>query len=248
MRKHLHLLAATVLMMFCVGSTCAADFSLGMAAAVATSPYKSHDNYLGVAPFASYDGGRLYLRPSEAGVYLWNNGGHKVGAAIRYSWLKFDPDDCDDGEMRHLDKRRSTLMAGLSYSYTGTWGILRLGITRDILGRSDGYAGEASYHIPLTQGKLTLLPGAGVSWQSRKHADYYFGVSRGESIRSGIRTHTAKASFAPFVAVEGKFALTSRLSAVASLRGELLTGSVKKSPMVGRSYTVSAAVGIQLAF
>ncbi len=89
--------------------------------AVSTSPYKSHDNYLGVAPFASYDGGRLYLRASEAGAYLWKNDKHKIGAGLRYSWLSFDPDDTDDSRMKRLDKRSSTLMAGLSYSYAGSF-------------------------------------------------------------------------------------------------------------------------------
>lgn len=150
--------------------------------------------------------------------------------------------------MRMLDKRRSTLMAGLSYSFVGAWGMIRSSVARDILGKSDGYAAEASYHLPIIREKLTVLPGAGVAWQSGKHSDYYFGVSREESARSGMRGYEADASFLPFVGVEAKYAVTERLSAVAAIRAELLTGSIKDSPMVGRSATVSGALGAQFTF
>ncbi len=226
----------------------AAEFSIGAAMAVSTSPYTSHDAYFGAMPFASYEGGRVYLRASGAGVYLWKNERHGIGAEAWHFGLNFDPDDCDDEGMKALDRRRSTLMAGLSYRYTGSFGMLRVGVVRDILGKSDGYAAEASYHIPFTRGKLTLLPGVGASWQSGKHADYYFGVSRGEADRSGVHAYNAKGSFLPFVGVEAKYDITNRLSAVAAFRAELLTGSIRNSPMTGRACTVSGAVGIQFSF
>ncbi|MDR2945429.1 MAG: MipA/OmpV family protein, partial [Candidatus Adiutrix sp.] len=175
-------LAIMVLVMLFLGlasvTAGAAEFSLGAGVAASTSPYKSHDSQLTVSSFISYDNGRVYLRGAEAGVYLWNTGRHKVSAAVQYSWLEFDPGACDDGQMRGLEKRRSTLMAGLSYTYAAPLGQIRLGVTGDVLGRSGGFVGEAAYqHNPITLGNLTLLPGLGVSWQCREHADYYFGVS-----------------------------------------------------------------------
>lgn len=245
--KHITLLLFLVVT-FRFAAASGADFSIGVALGASTSPYKSHDGYLMVSPFAGYDSERFYLQASDAGVYLLKAGGHAIGAGVSYSWLEFDPDDCDDWRMKRLDKRRSTLMAGLTYSYTGRLGIFRTKVLRDILGWSDGFSGEASYHFPLMWGGLTLLPGAGVTWNSSKHADYYFGVSRSESARSGLRAHTAKASVSPFVSLEGKYTITERWSVVASARMEMLAGSIKRSPMTGRSCTVSGAVGIQFTF
>lgn len=226
----------------------AAEFSLGAGVAASTSPYKSQDASLSAAPLVTYDSDRLYLRGTEAGVYIWKNEQHAIGAGVEYSWMNYDPDDSDDAGMKKLDKRRSTLMAGLSYSYTGAWGMIRAGLARDILGKSDGYVAEASYRLPIVREKLTVLPGAGVSWKSGKEADYYFGVSRGESARSGIKRYEAGAAVLPFVSVEAKYTITERWSAVAALKAELLTGSIKDSPMVGRSATVSGAIGAQFTF
>ncbi|MDR2947559.1 MAG: MipA/OmpV family protein [Candidatus Adiutrix sp.] len=81
-----------------------------------------------------------------------------------------------------------------------------------------------------------------------RHADYYFGVSRDEAARSGLERHEATDSFLPFAGIQAQYAITDRLSAVVALRGELLTGSVKDSPMAGRSYTASGAAGLQFTF
>ncbi|MCC8164571.1 MAG: MipA/OmpV family protein [Planctomycetes bacterium] len=226
----------------------AAEFSLGGGVAAATSPYKSHDANILVSPFASVAMGRVYLEPAAVGVHLVNNDTHTLGAEMTYSWFEFDPDDCDDGGMRRLDKRRSTLMAGLAYSVRGAWGMAKVRLSHDILGRSNGAVGEASYHVPVRVGRLDLVPGAGVTWSSEKQADYYFGVTRAESVRSGVQSHEAGSSLSPFVRLEAKYTLGQRWSVVASAEARLLTGSVKNSPMVGRSATVSGALGVLFTF
>ena len=52
----------------------------------------------------------------------------------------------------------------------------------------------------------------------------------------------------PFAALEAKYVINSRWSVVAAVRVNVLTGSVKDSPMVGRSATVSGALGVQFTF
>ncbi len=226
----------------------AAEFSLGGGVAVGTSPYRSHDTHILAAPLASFEMGRVSIQPTGAGVYLWNNGTHKLGAELSYSPLEFDPKDCDDSDMRNLDKRRSTLMAGLAYSVQGNWGMAKVRLAHDILGHSNGAVGEASYHMPVRLGNLTLVPGAGVAWSSEKHAEYYFGVSRRESVRSGIRANSPGSSVTPFARLEAKYTINDRWSVVASAEARLLTGSIKKSPMVGRSATVSGGLGVLFTF
>ncbi len=38
-----------------------------------------------------------------------------------------------------------------------------------------------------TNGGLTVTPGIGVQWNSENQNEYYYGVSRKESARSGLR-------------------------------------------------------------
>ena len=226
----------------------AADFSLGAVFAISTAPYKSYDKYIMVSPFATYDGQRFYVQGAGAGVHLLKNEVHKISAGVSYFGLHFDPDDTDNRAMKNLNRRKSTMMADLTYSVITKVGVGKIKASRDVLGISDGYTVDACWQLPLIREKYTIMPSAGVLWSSREQADYYFGVSRGESWRSGLKRHTATSNFSPYLKLDAKYHFTDRWSAVASVHVNFLTGDVKDSPMVGKSATIGGAIGAQFTF
>lgn len=61
--------------------------------------------------------------------------------------------------MKALDKRRSTVMAGLRYNHTADWGVVSAEYLGDVLDNSDGFTADLSYLYPIQQGWFTLLPG-----------------------------------------------------------------------------------------
>lgn len=226
----------------------ALDLSLGAAMTVATSPYKKHDATYLPTPMIRYEADHLYVRNAGAGVYLFKNETHKIGLGVSYAGLHFDPDDTKDHQLKRLNKRKSTLMGDFSYEAITKIGIAKIKLSRDLLGHSDGYTVDAVFQVPLIRECYTIMPGVGVLWSSRKQSDYYFGVGRGESARSGVREYTAKANFSPYVKLEGKYDFNERWSAVGGVYVNFLTGSIKNSPMVGRSATVAGALGMQYKF
>ncbi len=221
----------------------AADFSLGAAFSAKTSPYKSHDPYLMVSPFALYDGDHFYLRGATGGVHLFKNETHKLSLGVSYAGLQFDPDDTDDRMMKRLDKRKSTMMGDLSYAVITPIGLGKLKLSRDLLGRSDGYVADASFGVPLIRECFTIMPMAGVEWSSKKQADYYYGISNHEAQRINRPEYDVSANFSPYVKLEAKFQFTERWGAVAGAEVKFLTGDIKNSPMVGRSCVVGGFLG-----
>ncbi len=103
--------------------------------------------------------------------------------------MYFKPGDSDSEQMRRLDKRKSTVMAGLSYVHNTPYGFLRTTIAGDTLDNSNGINWDLARLYRYTNGNLTLTPGIGVEWNSDNQNEYYYGVSRHESRRSGMRSY-----------------------------------------------------------
>ena len=56
-----------------------------------------------------------------------------------------------------------------------------------------------------TNGNLTLTPGIGVEWNSDNQNEYYYGVSRHESRRSGMRSYDPDSSWNPYLELSANY-------------------------------------------
>lgn len=246
MRKML-LLAVTALVLS-ASVVAAGELSVGAVGSVSISPYKSYDVQVLPFPFITYKDDRFYVKGSSLGVHLYKDERHEVSVGASYLGLEFRPSRTDNRALKHLDKRRSTLMADASYSFVSKIGLFRAQIGRDVLGFSDGYLASASMHVPWITDTFVIMPGAGVQWASSKHNDYYFGVSRKEANRSGLNRYQVGRTFSPFATLEAKYKLSECWDLVAKGKVEYLNGRIKHSPMVGKSYAASFMAGVQYNF
>ncbi len=88
-------------------------------------------------PVISYER-KLLVPRSGRGYYLWNDTNDKLSITAYWSPMYFKPGDSDSEQMRRLDKRKSTVMAGLSYVHNTPYGFLRTTIAGDTLDNSNG--------------------------------------------------------------------------------------------------------------
>jgi hypothetical protein len=56
-----------------------------------------------------------------------------------------------------------------------------------------------------TNGGLTLTPGIGVQYSSENYNDYYYGVSKNESRRSGLKTYGADDGWDPYLELTASY-------------------------------------------
>ncbi len=80
-----------------------------------------------------------------------------------WSPMYFKPGDSDSEQMRKLDRRKTTMMAGLSYVHNTQYGFLRTTLAGDTLGNSNGITWDTARLYRYTNGNLTLTPGIGPS-------------------------------------------------------------------------------------
>ncbi|MEE3661495.1 MipA/OmpV family protein [Brenneria sp. g21c3] len=226
----------------------AADVSLGLGAAGATSVYRGDDNAVYPLPMLNYESENVYFRGLGGGYYLWNDGENKLSLSAYYLPLGLKPSDNDDERMRQLDKRRGTLMAGAAYRHIADWGEIRTILSGDTLDYSNGFLWDTAYLYRFTAGDLTVVPGFGVTWFSENMNRYYYGVSRGESARSGFGRYQPGDGWSPYVELSANYQINPSWSAWAVGRYTRLSDEVKESPIVDSSYSAAMSVGVSYRF
>ncbi len=138
--------------------------------------------------------------------------------------------------MRHLDDRKSTMMAGLSYAHFTQYGYLRTTLAGDTLDNSNGIVWDMAWLYRYTNGGLTVTPGIGVQWNSENQNEYYYGVSRKESARSGLRGYNPNDSWSPYLELSASYNFLGDWSVYGTARYTRLSDEVTDSPMVDKSW------------
>jgi outer membrane protein len=226
----------------------AGTWSLGASALGDVNPYRGYDNKVYPVPLVSYEGDDFYFKSLTAGYYLWKDDRNKFSVTTTYVPFGFDPDDSDDHQMKHLNKRRGTLYAGLAYSHIEDWGTLRATFNGDVLNNSNGLVADAAYLYPIHQDNWALVPGFGVMFNSSNQNDYYYGVTKGESRRSGLSSYSADDSFSPYAELSARYNFTRDWQAFFTGRYIRLADEVKDSPMVDKSYSAIVWTGVTYTF
>lgn len=222
--------------------------SLGAGVGILETPYKDYDREVVPVPVLTYESENFWFRGLGGGYYLWNDGSDKLSVMAYYSPFHFKPKDSDDYQLRQLDKRKATLMAGLSYVHNTDYGFLRTSLAGDTLDNSNGVSWDLAWLYRYTNGGLTLTPGIGVEWSSENLNDYYYGVSRQEANRSGLNRYEADSDWSPYLEMSASYKLTDAWSLYGLARYNHLSSEVKDSPMVDKSWSGALSAGITYNF
>ena len=245
----LKLLALGILAATSVGTANAENqWSLGAGVGVLNSPYKDYDRDVYPVPVITYEGDDFWFRGLGGGYYLWNDTADKLSIMAYYDPMHFKPGDSDDWRLKQLDKRKSTMMAGLSYVHNTPYGFLRTSLAGDTLDNSNGYIWDLGWLYRYTNGGLTLTPGIGVEYTSENYNDYYYGVSRRESNRSGLERYSADDGWNPYLELSASYKFATDWNVYGTGRYARLSDEIKDSPMVDKSWAGAFSVGVTYSF
>lgn len=223
-------------------------FSVGAGVGVLETPYKDYDRKVVPVPVITYEGDDFWFRGLGGGYYLWNDESDKLSVTAYYSPFEFKPKDSDNWQLRQLDKRKATLMAGLSYVHNTQYGFLRTSLAGDTLDNSNGISWDLAWLYRYTNGGLTLTPGIGVEWSSENMNEYYYGISGKESRRSGLDRYDPDSDWSPYLELSASYKLSDDWSVYGVGRYTHLSSEVKDSPMVDKSWTGALSAGVTYSF
>ncbi|CAK9885160.1 MAG: MltA-interacting protein [Candidatus Erwinia impunctatus] len=222
--------------------------TLGASMVYDKNPYKQGKARYYPVPIINYDGDRLYLHTAQAGYYLWKDEQDRLSLTLLGSPQHFATRDTDSHQLKQLNERHMTVMAGMAWRHTADWGVIRTLFAGDLLDNSNGFVADVAYLHPFRLGALTLSPGIGVLWSSQNQNHYYYGISKAESKRSGLASYQPDDSWQPYAEVSAIYAMTPEWRASLSGRYSRLSDEQKNSPMVNSSSQLGLWGGISYTF
>lgn len=240
-----------------IGAVCAA-FALpahaemhgaaGLGVHVWDGGYRDTDAQVWPIPAIDVESDHFYFKGFEAGAFLVKTDAHRVMLGVSYMGLGFDASDSDDARMKRLEDRDGSFFINATYAWRSQFGQVSAGIGADISGKSEGFMSDVNWMKRFDVAGFGVTPQVGVVFTSDKFNDYYYGISKAESARSGFKAYSADAGVSPYFRLIGDYRITERISVYAEGTIRMLSDEIKDSPMVDRSYAYGFGAGVSYLF
>jgi outer membrane protein len=154
------------------------SFSYGVGVNVNQEIYKGYNTRIMPLPLIGYKGKKLSIFGPFVSYKLADFNQFTFSAKLSPRFQGFD--ESDSVIFKGMEKRKSSLDAGIDLNYEeNDW---KIGLTSmfDTLGRSKGYEIKSSFGRVFRYGPIFFEPSVSFSYLDKKHVDYYYGVSISE--------------------------------------------------------------------
>lgn len=225
-----------------------ADTSLGFGAIAINVPYKEYDMKVMPIPIVTYKGDNFWVSGLGGGYYLFNSASDKISIMGYYDPMQFKHEDSDNEKLQQLTTRKGTMMAGLSYVHNTQYGSLRVALTGDVLGNSNGVIADMAWLYRYINGSFSITPAVGLKWNSENQNDYYYGISRYESRRSGLGKYNPDSDTMPYAELTVNYRFLHNWNLYGVGRWSHLNDEVTDSPMVENSWNSILSIGVTYSF
>ncbi|MDP2450962.1 MAG: MipA/OmpV family protein [Polaromonas sp.] len=219
---------------------------LGFAVRAEQSPYVGGGTRYDLLPLYLYEGKRVFLHGSRAGLKLFDEETQRVDLFLDQRFEGY-ADDRLPTSLAGMAERGSGLDAGVSYRYRQPWGTLQAEYLQDVSRFSKGSELRLSYSYDWRSGRLALRPSLTVSARNARLNNYYYGVRPDEATAtrpayepgSGINTT---------LGLYGTYELSEGWRLMGGITRTVLDGKVKASPIIGRSAQTAVFLGAAYDF
>ena len=219
---------------------------LGALTRIYPSPYQDAGPQVDLLPLYLYEGERLFLHSSRAGIKLLDRPENRLDLILDYRFEGFPADDVPES-LAGMETRVGSADIGLAYRRQTPLGQLRLELVHDAFNINQGSELRLGYSTDWTRGRLRLRPAATLFLRSAELNDYYYGV-RPEEARPDRPAYQADAGLQGWLGLYAYYRLTHgwRLLGGAGLR--FLGEDAGDSPIIDRSVQPTAYLGAAYDF
>lgn len=232
------LVLTTVLAINLLLSSAYADWGADLALVNQKNKYKDSSNKPDVVLDIAYRSDSFKDSPTDRITYDFVISQNNVGYDAK-----------DSKVFKGMKKRKDSIDLGARVIIEKGFLPLTVEATKDV------YAGKG-YEVMAKLGgitnhtdkDLTVLPTAGIRYQTSKVTDYYYGVRASEATANRKSYKTGSAT-TPFLGIEALLNLSPNMSVNADLTYEKRAGSVKNSPLTDdKRYDLQGGIGLTYWF
>ena len=219
---------------------------LGYVLRVEPSPYKDATTRLEIKPLFLYEGERIFLHSSRAGIKLFDSTEQRLDLFLDKRLEGF-PLRSPPTSLSGMAVRNSSTDAGLSYRYRQPWGTLQAELLHGVGDTQSGTEARLGYSVEAQSGRWTLRPSVTLAWRNAKLNDYYYGVTPAEAT-AGRPAYSAGAGLNTSVGLYTTYQLSQNWRLLGGASATLLSSQIKDSPIVSKRFLPSVYLGAAYDF
>lgn len=246
---NMRIFSLSLLSMTLFAASAKAELAVGPGIASFQDPQKGLDAKQIALPLVSYRGERLNFQVTTLSYKMVELGDVEINALVSGRIQGYEA--IDSPYLRGMRTRSDTLDGGISLDWNG----FSLSYKHDLFSKHKGDEVALSYSKGFDLGKLQLMTGAGVTWQSEKLNHYYFGVNASEAqnlvVQGSVfnRTHyQVEAALVPEVNALAIYSLSKSWALIGGAEVEFLPEEITDSPIIGEKNAWGVFVGLARAF
>ncbi len=182
-----------------------------------------------------------------AGVYIWNRNDCKIGLAVGYS---FGREEDDSSDLRGLGDIDDGATANLLFEWAAGEVNLRARYEEQITGHGTGFQVHLGLGHDLHVADKTILkPSIRTTYASADYMEEYFGISPGQSTRSGLPLYDAAGGFKSIgFHMMAIHRLDRHWEILAGAGYDRLVGDAGDSPVVKNENQYRISIGVSYMF
>jgi outer membrane protein len=154
------------------------SFLYGVGISVNQEIYKGYNTRVMPIPLIGYKGRKLSVFGPFVSYELTDFNRFRLSVKLSPRFQGFD--ESDSAIFKGMEKRKSSLDAGIDLNYEENDWKIGLNSMFDTLGRSKGYEVKSTFGRVFRYGPIFFEPSVSFSYLDKKHVDYYYGVSISE--------------------------------------------------------------------
>lgn len=209
-------------------------------------PYKGVGNATSIFPVLQYENAWLDIWGPVADVKLKDDGGPLV-VLLRARYADTGYDAGDSPALTGMQDRKNSVWLGTKLQWKGALAHTSLEWLGDGSRRSKGQQIRLWTETLVQAGPVRIVPRVGLQWLDAKYVDYYYGVSASEA-RAGRAAYQGKSAFNPEIGARFLYNLTPSQSTFVDVSATALGSSIKRSPIVERSWVPALRLGYVYGF
>ncbi|MBW2562239.1 MAG: MipA/OmpV family protein [Deltaproteobacteria bacterium] len=181
------------------------------------------------------------------GAYVWNRNNCKLGLAVGYT---FGRDEDDSADLRGLGDIDDGATASVLFRWAAGDAALHARYEQQITGQDTGFQVNLGlgYELRIAE-KTTVKPSIQTTYASSDYMEEYFGISPGQSSRSGIRVYDADSGFKSLgFQIMAIYRLDQHWGIQAGAVYDRLVGEAADSPVVKNENQYRVSTGLSYTF
>lgn len=225
----------------------AATDSLGAGLLVTTEwrPYRGVGSEAQVFPVLQYENAWIDIWGPVIDLKLHDEG--PLLAVLRARYIGSGYDAGDGPELAGMQDRKNSVWLGTKLQWRASVAHLTAEWLADGSGHSKGQQLNLRVETLMHAGPVRIAPRVGLQWLDAKYVNYYYGVTAGEA-RAGRAAYQGKSALNPEIGARFLYNLTPAQSTFVDVSATALASTIKRSPIVERSWVPAVRAGYVYRF